>query len=69
MNWMPEVRRDGFQPGEVAEQQGVAFLSEPGFGGISGWGERVRAQGLGRKAFGRLGVFFAAAWENGTPAK
>ena len=41
MNWMPEVRRDGFQPGEVTEQQGVAFLSEPGFGGISGWGERV----------------------------
>ncbi len=37
----PEVRLDGFQPGEEAEQQGVAFLSEPGFGGISGWGERV----------------------------
>ena len=50
----PEVRREGFPPGEVAEQQGVAFLSEPGFGGISGWGERVRAQGLGRKALRAL---------------
>ena len=33
---------------------GRCFLSEPGFGGISGWGERVRAQGLGRKALRAL---------------
>ena len=30
----PEVRRDGFPPGEVAEQQGVAFCLNQDLGGF-----------------------------------
>jgi hypothetical protein len=30
----PEVRREGFQPGEVGEQQGVAFCLNQDLGGF-----------------------------------
>ncbi len=57
MNRMPEVwwqvlageSKRAPLAGEVSEQHGVACLSEPRFGGISGWGERVRGVGLGER--------------------
>ena len=51
MDWMPEVRLDGFQPGEVAEQQGVAFCLNQDLGGfqdgesgwwVRGWAEKIK---------------------------